>query len=93
MRRIRISALIWAVFQVAALAQVEPSAHALPRWRGFNLLNEPANVDPAVHAHVVALLVAAIRAEDPNRLIIDVHHEDFQGRRLDRRMLDLLQQY
>ncbi len=36
----------------------------------FNLLNEPADIDPNVHAYVVGLLVAAIRAEDPNRLII-----------------------
>lgn len=36
----------------------------------FNLLNEPANVAPAVHAAIIAKLVAAIRAEDPKRLII-----------------------
>jgi aryl-phospho-beta-D-glucosidase BglC (GH1 family) len=36
----------------------------------FNLLNEPADIDPNVHAYVVGLLVDAIRAEDPNRLII-----------------------
>lgn len=47
------------------------------RYRGipsrelsFNLLNEPPDVDPNVHAQVVGLLVEAIRAEDPNRLII-----------------------
>jgi hypothetical protein len=36
----------------------------------FNLLNEPAGVGPAEHAAAIAKLVAAIRAEDPNRLII-----------------------
>ena len=36
----------------------------------FNLLNEPAGVEPAVYAAVVAKLAAAIRAEDPERLII-----------------------
>ena len=52
-------------------------AHFARRYKGipnsqlsFNLLNEPADVDPNVHAHVVSLLVEAIRAEDPNRLII-----------------------
>jgi aryl-phospho-beta-D-glucosidase BglC (GH1 family) len=36
----------------------------------FNLLNEPPDIDPNVYAHVVGLLAEAIRAEDPNRLII-----------------------
>ncbi len=36
----------------------------------FNLLNEPAGVQAAAHAAVIAKLVAAIRAEDPERLII-----------------------
>ena len=36
----------------------------------FNLLNEPADIDPNVYAQVVGLLVHAIRAEDPNRLVI-----------------------
>ncbi len=36
----------------------------------FNLLNEPPALDPALHAAVIAKLVAAIRAEDPQRLII-----------------------
>ena len=47
------------------------------RYRGipnsqlsFNLLNEPADIDPNVYARVVGLLVEAIRAADPNRLII-----------------------
>ena len=52
-------------------------AHFARRYKGipnsqlsFNLLNEPADIDPNVHARVVSLLVEAIRAEDPNRLII-----------------------
>lgn len=52
-------------------------AHFARRYRhipssqlSFNLLNEPSDVDPNVHAQVVGLLVEAIRAEDPNRLII-----------------------
>lgn len=36
----------------------------------FNLLNEPAGVEPAVHAAAIGKLVAAIRAEDPDRLVI-----------------------
>lgn len=36
----------------------------------FNLINEPAGVEPAGHAAVIAKLAAAIRAEDPERLII-----------------------
>jgi endoglucanase len=36
----------------------------------FNLLNEPAGVDPNTHAAVIHMLVEAIRKEDPNRLII-----------------------
>jgi len=36
----------------------------------FDLLNEPPDIDPNVYAHVVGLLVEAIRAEDPNRLVI-----------------------
>jgi aryl-phospho-beta-D-glucosidase BglC (GH1 family) len=36
----------------------------------FNLLNEPPDIDPNVYAQVVTLLVEAIRAEDPNRLVI-----------------------
>jgi aryl-phospho-beta-D-glucosidase BglC (GH1 family) len=36
----------------------------------FDLFNEPANIDPKVYAAVVAKMAAAIRAEDPNRLII-----------------------
>ncbi len=47
------------------------------RYRGisnqrlsFNLLNEPAEIEPEVHGAVVRKLVAAIRAEDPDRLIV-----------------------
>lgn len=36
----------------------------------FDLLNEPANVSEATYAGVVRRLVQAIRAEDPDRLII-----------------------
>ncbi len=36
----------------------------------FNLLNEPADIDGRTYYRVVEKLVAAIRAEDPNRLII-----------------------
>lgn len=52
-------------------------AHFARRYRhipnsqvSFNLLNEPAGMDPNTHARVIGLLVEAIRAEDPNRLII-----------------------
>ncbi len=47
------------------------------RYRGipnerlsFNLFNEPANVESEVYVGVVRKIVAAIRAEDPDRLII-----------------------
>lgn len=47
------------------------------RYRGipnervsFNLMNEPAHVEPAAYVEVVKILAAAIRAEDPQRLII-----------------------
>ncbi len=36
----------------------------------FDLLNEPAKIDPALYARVVKRLVEAIRAEDRDRLII-----------------------
>ncbi len=36
----------------------------------FNLFNEPPKIDGQTYAKVVALVAAAIRAEDPNRLII-----------------------
>lgn len=47
------------------------------RYRGtpntelsFNLLNEPKEIDEATHNPVIGRLVDAIRAEDPDRLII-----------------------
>ena len=47
------------------------------RYRGipndrlsFNLLNEPPDITPAAYSNVVAKLVGAIRAEDPERLVI-----------------------
>jgi aryl-phospho-beta-D-glucosidase BglC (GH1 family) len=47
------------------------------RYRGissedlsFNLLNEPPNMDESIHAAVMKKAVDAIRAKDPNRLII-----------------------
>jgi endoglucanase len=52
-------------------------AHFAKRYRGipnslvtFDLLNEPADIPEATYARVVKRLVDAIRAEDPNRLII-----------------------
>ena len=36
----------------------------------FNLFNEPAKVKPEAHKRVVAHVAAAIRAEDPKRLIV-----------------------
>jgi endoglucanase len=52
-------------------------AHFARRYRGipnerlsFDLLNEPADLKEDVYARVVKRLVAAIRAEDPDRLIV-----------------------
>jgi aryl-phospho-beta-D-glucosidase BglC (GH1 family) len=59
----RVCALHWATF--ARRYKGIPS-HAL----SFDLFNEPADIDPQVYAKVVARMVAAIRAEDPDRLII-----------------------
>lgn len=36
----------------------------------FNLLNEPPDITPAAYSNVVAILAAAIRAADPQRLIL-----------------------
>ena len=36
----------------------------------FDLFNEPSKIDEKVYEHVVSLVVAAIRKEDPTRLII-----------------------
>src|SRR5438067_3271478 len=52
-------------------------AHLAKRYKGvlnsrvsFDLLNEPKDLDEPVYARVVRRLVEAIRADDPNRLII-----------------------
>jgi len=52
-------------------------AHLARRFKGvpndvvsFDLLNEPANLSEATYVRVVTRLVQAIRAEDPQRLII-----------------------
>jgi len=52
-------------------------AHFAQRYKGrpnrelsFNLINEPAHIKENVYANVVTRLVQAIRAEDPDRLII-----------------------
>jgi len=52
-------------------------AHFAKRYQGisnsrlsFDLLNEPAGPDEPTYARIVKALVEAIRAEDPNRLII-----------------------
>jgi endoglucanase len=52
-------------------------AHFAKRFKGipndqvsFDLINEPANVSEEAYARVVRRLVQAIRAEDPDRLII-----------------------
>ena len=59
----RICAMHWAYF--ARRYKGVPSTHL-----SFNLLNEPANIDGTTYFHVVRQLVEAIRAEDPDRLII-----------------------
>lgn len=59
----RVCALHWATF--ARRFRGVPN-----RNLSFNLLNEPSHVDREKHAQVIRLLVSAIRAEDPNRLII-----------------------
>lgn len=52
-------------------------AHFAKRYKGipnsqvsFNLFNEPANITAEVHRKVVEEVAGAIRAQDPNRLII-----------------------
>jgi aryl-phospho-beta-D-glucosidase BglC (GH1 family) len=59
----RVCAMHWAAF--ARHFKGIPSERL-----SFDLVNEPANIDPQTYAKVVALLAAAIRAEDPDRLII-----------------------
>lgn len=59
----RVCALHWATFA--------RRYNGIPNERlSFNLMNEPAGVEPEVYLAVVRKLVAAIRAEDPNRLVI-----------------------
>jgi len=59
----RICALHWAAFA--------KHFKGIPNDRlDFDLVNEPADVDAAAYAQVVGVLAAAIRAEDPDRLII-----------------------
>ena len=59
----RVCALHWATFA--------RRYRGIPNERvSLNLMNEPGKVDPAVYAAVVRKLVAAIRSEDPQRLVI-----------------------
>ncbi|WP_197231196.1 glycoside hydrolase family 5 protein [Novipirellula artificiosorum] len=59
----RICAKHWAMF--AKRYRGIPS-----RYLSFNLFNEPANVSSAAYLKVVKRMAAAIRAEDPDRLIL-----------------------
>ncbi|MDQ7824850.1 MAG: cellulase family glycosylhydrolase [Candidatus Eremiobacteraeota bacterium] len=59
----RVCALHWAMF--ARRYRGIPSERV-----SFNLINEPGAIDHKKYTAVVRRLVAAIRAEDPNRLII-----------------------
>jgi len=59
----RVCALHWATF--ARRYKGIPSTRL-----SFDLFNEPPKIDSHVYAKVVARMVAAIRAEDPDRLII-----------------------
>jgi hypothetical protein len=59
----RVCALHWATFA--------KRYKGIPNERlSFDLLNEPPEIDPAVHANAIGVLVEAIRKEDPGRLII-----------------------
>jgi hypothetical protein len=59
----RVCALHWATFA--------RRYRGIPNERlSFNLMNEPAHVEPEVYCRVVRGLVAAIRQEDPQRLVI-----------------------
>lgn len=53
----------WAMF--AKRYQGRPSTQV-----SFNLVNEPAKIEPAVYANVARRAVEAIRAVDPDRLVI-----------------------
>lgn len=59
----RVCAQHWALF--ARRYRGIPSARV-----SFNLMNEPAHIDPEVYCRVARMLVAAIRQEDPQRLVI-----------------------
>lgn len=59
----RVAALHWGLF--ARRFQGVPNARL-----SFNLLNEPPDITPVAYSNVVAKLAAAIRAEDPDRLIV-----------------------
>jgi aryl-phospho-beta-D-glucosidase BglC (GH1 family) len=60
---LRVCALHWAAFA--------RRYKGIPNERlSFDLFNEPGNIDPKIYAAVVARIAAAIRQEDPNRLII-----------------------
>lgn len=59
----RVAALHWRTFAKRYAG--------IPNERvSFNLMNEPAGVEPEAYLAVVRQLVDAIRAEDPNRLIV-----------------------
>lgn len=59
----RVCALHWAMFAKRYRGIPNPQM-------SFNLLNEPGDVEGCDYARIVNLLVAAIRREDPDRLII-----------------------
>ncbi|TVS10744.1 MAG: glycoside hydrolase, partial [Planctomycetaceae bacterium] len=59
----RVCAMHWAMFA--------KRYRGIPNERlSFNLLNEPAGVEPEVYLRAIEPIVAAIRAEDPERLIV-----------------------
>ena len=59
----RVAALHWGMFA--------RRYRDIPNERlSFNLLNEPPDITPAAYSDIVAKLAAAIRAEDPGRLIL-----------------------
>jgi endoglucanase len=68
--------VLWTSEEAQSLFDFQWSQFAR-RYRGipseqlsFNLVNEPAHLAPAVYAKVVRRVVAAIRREDPKRLVI-----------------------
>lgn len=59
----RVCAMHWAMFA--------KRYRGIPNERlSFNLMNEPAQIEPEVYLRAIQPIVAAIRAEDPERLII-----------------------